>query len=458
MTVTHQTARSNRDDVLDEGQPSVLHPLDSDRLPAPDSLEATGLSAPYISDLIVKHLRRFGVLTGLDLAEKLCLPFSIIDSLLDELVTGAYAEKRGGQGLGNSTDRFALTERGRGLAHDLLELDTYTGPAPITLKQYWRYTQERNLQSIKVTEPLLRETWRDFIVDEKLFTQIGPAIRSGKSCFLYGPPGTGKTTFAKKVAEFFDRSGGHTAVPHAILAGGNIIRVFDPVHHEPISDNQPDSADRVFKDQGEDRRWVLCRRPAVIVGGELELSMLDLRYNESTKFYEAPLQIKANGGVLIIDDFGRQLVKPKDLLNRWIVPLEERLDYMTLHTGKKFSVPFEQLVIFATNLNPEELVDEAFLRRIRYKIFIGETVFEVYRKIFLTECRKKGLEIGESDVENLVRDCYKPIDFFLVSWYTVFFTDQVLDYCLFNELPLSIPYDLLKQITSANLTNVIERQ
>ncbi len=356
--------------------------------PAPKSLEESGLSSSYVSDLIIKHLYRFGVLSGLMIAEKIALPFPSIDAILNQLVFDQYAEKRGGKGLGNSTDQFALTERGRRYSRDILEQDTYTGPAPVTFDQYNQYVKYHNFTRIVITEKTLREAWRDFIIDDTLFSQIGPAIRSGKSCFVYGPPGTGKTTLAKKISEFLDVNGGHFAIPHAILVGGSVIRVYDPVHHERVKEAES-PVSGLFKDSAGDRRWVLCRRPTVVVGGELELHMLDLRYNPATRFYEGPLQMKSNGGVLIIDDFGRQLVKPKDLLNRWIVPLEEKIDYLTLHTGKKFSIPFEQLVVFATNLDPTELVDEAFLRRIRYKVYLGELSLDVYKLIFRVECKKK---------------------------------------------------------------------
>jgi len=445
-----------KDDFMDEANPTAFVPLfdDDDNMPSsPSCLKEVGLSNSFLCDSIVKHLHRFGVLTGLEIAEKIRLPFSLLDSLLNEIVVQLYAEKKGGQGLGAASDRFGLTDRGRRHVQDLLALDTYIGPAPVPLDQYWRYVQKFNLRSIRVTEAMLRDAWSDFIIDDALFRQIGPAMRSGKSCFLYGPPGTGKTTFAKKMAQFFNRYGGPIAVPHALFAGGSIIRVFDPIHHEELTPATFDS-NRIFKNQGGDRRWALCRRPTVIVGGELDLSMLDLRYNPSTRYYEAPLQMKANGGLLIIDDFGRQMVQPRDLLNRWIIPLEERLDYLTLHTGKKFSIPFEQLVVFATNMNPMDLVDEAFLRRIRYKIYIGEPSADVYKSIFMKECQKKELEIAEADLDEIIRQCYQPANRPLRACDPRDITDQIADYCDFNELPKTIPFDLLKAVVSTYLTEI----
>ncbi|MEW6235500.1 MAG: ATP-binding protein [Candidatus Omnitrophota bacterium] len=452
-TITNDSAD---DESLEEDYPTVPFPFfedDGNRPSSPACLEEVGLSASFLSDLIVKHLHRFGVLTGLEIAEKIRLPFPLLEPLLNEIIIQLYAEKKGGQGLGAASDRFGLTDRGRRHIQDLLALDTYIGPAPVPLDQYWSYIQKHHLHSIRVTEALLREAWCDFIVDDSLFRQIGPAIRSGKSCFLYGPPGTGKTTFAKKIAQFYNQHGGPIAVPHALFAGGSIIRVYDPIHHKELTPSAAD-ANRIFKNQGGDRRWALCRRPAVIVGGELELSMLDLRYNPSTRYYEAPLQMKANGGLLIIDDFGRQMVQPRDLLNRWIIPLEERLDYLTLHTGKKFSIPFEQLVVFATNMNPMDLVDEAFLRRIRYKIYIGEPSAVVYKSIFMKECHKKELEIAEADLDEIIRQCYLPANRPLRACDPRDITDQIADYCDFNELSKTIPFDLLKAIVAAYLTEI----
>ncbi|MBI1390661.1 MAG: AAA family ATPase [bacterium] len=421
--------------------------LRRNELPAPTSREDTGLSDSYISDLIVKHLLRFGVLTGLEIAEKLRLPFLLIDDLLDDLLQSTKAEKRGGRGMGNASDRFSLTERGRGFALQLLESDTYTGPAPVPLTQYESYVREHGLGTIEITEELLRASWRNFVLDDSLFHQVGPAIRSGKSCFLYGPPGTGKSTIAKMIARFLDESGGQVGIPHAVLVGGSIIRVFDPVHHHPLRDENSEPSDSIFKNAGSgDRRWVMCRRPAVTVGGELTLDMLDLRYNATTRFYEAPLQMKANGGVFTIDDFGRQMVKPKDLLNRWIIPLEDRIDFLTLHTGKKFSIPFEQFVVFATNLDPSDLADDAFLRRIRYKVFIGAPSAEAYRSIFYQECEKKNIPIGDFDFESFVERFYLKTGRMLRACDPRDLTDLIADECRFNREPVAIDSNRVDRI------------
>ncbi|MFH1738947.1 MAG: AAA family ATPase, partial [bacterium] len=238
--------------------------------PVPKTLSETGLSESFVRDLLVKHLYRYGTLAGREIAEKVSLPFPLIDAIVCEIISNAYAEKRGGRGLGNSEDRFTLTDLGREYARDLLSLDTYTGPAPIPTDQYSEYVRRENIRQITVNKDLLTSAWRDLILEDRLIELIGPAVRSGKSCFLYGPPGTGKTTIAKAIARFLDRHGGQIAVPHALLVGGSVIRIYDPVCHEKVhAEEPPKNSNGWLHEPLYDRRWVLCHRPAVVVGGEL---------------------------------------------------------------------------------------------------------------------------------------------------------------------------------------------
>lgn len=422
---------------------------------APETYEEAGLTSSFVQDLAIKHLYRSGVLTGREIAFHLHLPYMLIEQMLDEIVEMTYAEKRGGQGLGSATDRFSLTERGKGQARDLLLLDTYVGPAPVPLEQYATYVRDHNLNQLQINEELLRDAWRDFVIDESLFAQLGPAICSGKSCFLYGPPGTGKTTVAKMIARLLDEQVGGVAIPHALLAGDSLIRIYDPVYHRAIEEtNVEDDGNLWFAGSQQDQRWVACHRPCVIVGGELMLDMLDLRYNSTSKFYEAPLQMKANGGLFIIDDFGRQIVQPRDLLNRWIVPLEDKIDFLTLHTGKKFSIPFEQLVVFATNLDPMDLADEAFLRRIRYKIFIGEPSIEVYKTIFRMECEKKKLQYESKDIDFIIQKYYRRVNRPLRACDPRDITDLIVDHCAFNDLPRQITREIFDAIASVYMRDL----
>ncbi|HXK92815.1 MAG TPA: AAA family ATPase [bacterium] len=422
--------------------------------PSPKTVLATGLSPSFISDLIIKHIYRYGTICGYEIAEKICLPFPVIDRILDEILENNLAEKRGSRGLGNSTDLFSLVEKGRNYAQDLLELDTYTGPAPVTLEQYTKHIQETNLKGITVREAMLRDAWKDIILDESFYPVLGPAIRSGTSCFLYGPPGTGKTVLAKSIARYLEYWCGYIAIPYAIIVGGSIIRVYDPVYHEQVQ-NTKSYGDRFLLTENQDRRWLICKRPSVISAGELTLDMLDLRYNPITKYYEAPLHLKSNGGIFIIDDFGRQQIDPRNLLNRWILPLEERIDFLTLHTGKKFPIPFEQFVIFATNLNPKQLVDEAFLRRIRYKIYVGQITVNTYKLIFDWECRKKNLVYNSVDLDTIIEKYYLKPNRMLRACDPRDITDRIVDYCHYYELPLKISYEIFDNTYAAYMATVV---
>lgn len=433
--------------ALMEQQISLKIEQHCDGFSAPQTLEETGISKAFVFDLVLKHLYRFGELSGMAVSEKLCTSFQLLDAILDDCVWRQYAEKRGGKGLGNAADVFGLTEKGRDYVRDIMEIDTYTGPVPVPLEQYSEVIRGKTVRQFQISEEKLREAWSDFVLDDEIFQQVGPAMCSGKSCFLYGPPGTGKTTIAKAVSRFFDQHGGHVPVPHAVLVGGSVIRVYDPVYHQKVNEGSDETNAAWLSKPSRDNRWVLCHRPTVTVGGELTLDMLDLRYNPTTKYYEAPLQMKANGGVFVIDDFGRQMVKPKDLLNRWIIPLEEHIDYLTLHTGKKFSIPFEQMVAFATNLEPKELTDEAFLRRIRYKVYVGELSEQAFRSIFSSECRKKNLSFDDGELERFIKKHYREKKNLMRACDPRDFTDAALDIISFRAMDSVITYDLLMKIT-----------
>jgi predicted ATPase with chaperone activity len=311
-----------------------------------------------------------------------------------------------------------LTELGRLRAREAFEQCRYVGPAPVPLKSYVRQCRRQAVTGTECTPESLNEAFHDLVIRANLLDELGPAVCSGKSIFIYGPPGNGKTMIAKGLGRFLNRFGGEIYIPYAIHTENAIITIYDPTIHDAtdedlIRSSLSDESDAPGAEPGQllnmnlpDLRWRRVRRPVVITGGELTLDMLELQFSKTGNFYHAPLHIKANGGVFLIDDFGRQIVSPRDLLNRWILPLEERIDFLTLVTGKKFSVPFEQLIVFSTNLDPRELVDEAFLRRIRHKIEIGPPDRELFTDIFRLCCEQRNIPFNLAPVEHLYKNFY----------------------------------------------------
>lgn len=377
----------------------------------PQSLAETGLSLMQVCDLVLKQLYLQGGLLGLDLAKEARLPFNVVDDALRFLKDEKCIEVSGGELIGRVSYQFHLTDLGRTRARDAFEQCQYVGPAPVSLEDYVAQCLRQSVVGLTCTATALFDAFENMIIRPNLLQELGPAVCSGRSIFIYGPPGNGKTMVAKGLGNFLNTGGGEIYVPYAIQTENSIITVYDPTIHQVTDQDESstqneDDTRRLLNENTSDRRWRRVRRPVVVTGGELTLEMLDLRYNSTAKFYQAPLHIKANGGVFLIDDFGRQIVSPRDLLNRWILPLEERIDYLTLATGKKFSVPFEQLIIFSTNLDPRELVDEAFLRRIRHKIQIGSPSRELYEEIFHLGCRQRNVAYSQACVDYLYRTYY----------------------------------------------------
>ena len=375
--------------------------------PVPDTLADTGLSADGVRDLILKVFYVQGGRTGHYLSEFLRLPFALVDEELLTLQQRRFVEVRGTTGPNRASYLFDIGNAGRDRARDALDASQYVGPAPVPLAQYSKWIEAQSIQNAHVTQESLRAGFSHLVLNESMFEILGPAVNSSKSIFLYGHPGNGKTAIAEAISEML---GGTLYLPHAVDIDGQIMLVYDPVHHEVVES----ADDLVGRDSlwirsgpGYDRRYARVRRPVVLTGGELTLDQLDLRYDHFTKLYQAPFQVKANGGVLIVDDFGRQRVPPRDLLNRWIVPLEKRIDYLTLHTGGKFPVPFDCLLIFATNLDPAELVEEAFLRRIHYKIPVVDPTREQYEEIFRRCCKGAGLAYNGESVDFIFDEFYE---------------------------------------------------
>ena len=379
---------------------------------APESIKESGLSHAFLADQILRTIYARGPQVGRDLAQYLCLPFKVVRDPLKFLKDEKCIQVDGGDLVGEVSYRFSLTDLGRQRAHDCMKQCAYVGPAPVPLEDYVEQCYRQTVSGLQCYPETLRPPFGHLVLKEDMFLAIGPAIISGRSVFIYGPPGNGKTAMARSIGDFMNTAGGSIFVPHAFIADGNIVTVFDPSLHvvDDTSTEYGDEADstvrRLLSSGVSDQRWVKIRRPVIITGGELNLSMLDLRYNAEANFYQAPIHFKANGGVFLIDDFGRQLCGPKELLNRWILPLEDRHDFLTVSNGKKFQVPFEQLIIFSTNLDPKDLVDDAFLRRIRHKVQIHAPQRDVYEKIFGSVCKRLGMNFDVGAVDYLYERYY----------------------------------------------------
>ncbi len=349
---------------------------------APLSEYELGISEALVQELFLKHVFQKGSGSLYGLARTLCLPVELVENVFHRMKTRQMVEIKGMSG---DDYNFVLTHAGKAEVQDRLQISRYSGPVPVPLALYQQAVREQVFKT-RVNRAKLKEAYGDLTLDPSMLNRLGPALSSCKSMFLYGPSGTGKSSLAERLLRVFNEP---IAIPHAIEVDGNIITVFDPAVHAPVADPPPD----------RDPRWMYCSRPCIIVGGELVASMLEAHREGDTGSYTAPLHIKANNGVFVIDDFGRQLIAPRDLLNRWIVPLDRRIDYLTIASGQKFEIPFEVFVVFSTNLNPSELADEAFLRRIPNKILVDAVANPVFDEIVLRrlEAQHWAAEPGAAD-------------------------------------------------------------
>ena len=361
--------------------------------PMPQTLEDTGLSSSLIDDLLLKRLYLGGPQTSGSVADKLCLPFLVVLANLSELRRLHHVHVLGSQGYGERNYVYTLTDEGEERARAAFDRNMYDGPAPVPLSDYINSVRLQSVRDVVITKTAVEEAFHDLVLFPDLIAEIGPAINAGQSLFFYGAAGNGKTALATRITRAL---GTDVYVPYCLEIDGSVIEFYDPVSHWKT----------VEQDENADPRWVRIKRPTVVVGGELRLESLDLSYSPTRKTYEAPLQLKANTGMFLIDDFGRQQMSPADLLNRWIVPLELRVDFLRLQTGRKIEVPFDELLVFSSNLDPSQLMDEAFLRRIKYKVQARDPNRDMFRLIFQGACKMYNVPFDEAGFEYLIEEHY----------------------------------------------------
>lgn len=412
---------------------------------APKSLREAGISASLVESLIFKFISAQGATSGRDLAERLCLPFAILEELLHKMRTRQFLVHTGTAPLGDFI--YNLSEKGQHRAKVATDASAYIGPAPVPFPDYIVSVDAQTVAAEAPKRAQLEKAFTGISVEPQMMEMLGPAVNSGAGMFLYGYPGNGKTTIAKRITACF---GQDIWIPHTIVEDGQIVKLFDAAVHEPVIMGESG----ILKTTSYDKRWIKVRRPTVVVGGELTMDTLEIRHDPVANVCEAALQMKSNCGCLLIDDFGRQRMNPTELLNRWIVPLENRVDYLTLPTGKKIQVPFEQLIIFSTNLEPKDLVDEAFLRRIPYKLEIGNPSEKEYHKLFQISAQAFGFEYVTSSVEHLLNRHYRPQRLPLRRCHPRDLLKQVRNYCVYNDLPLEMLPEYFDRVVPSYFTMV----
>lgn len=401
----------------------------------PQTLDDTGLTSSMVDDLLLKRLFLGGPQTAGSLADKLCLPFLVVLSNLSEMRRLHLTHVTGSQGYGERNYMYVLTEEGEERARSAFERNMYDGPAPVPLADYVKSVSLQSVRDVVITREAIQEAFRDLVLHQEIYYEIGPAVNAGQSLFFYGAAGNGKTALATRITRAM---GTDVYVPYAIAFEGSIIEFYDPVSHYRTDEQE----------EGLDPRWIRIKRPTVVVGGELKLDSLDLSYSLTRKTYEAPFQLKANTGMFLIDDFGRQQMSPADLLNRWIVPLELRVDFLRLQTGRKIEVPFDELLVFSSNLDPSQLMDEAFLRRIKYKVKARDPNREMFRQIFQDACKTYSVPFDDAGFEYLVEEHYVKTGRPFRGVHPRDLLDQLVALARYIEEPARLSPDLLDAVVN----------
>ncbi len=438
--------------MTDEALPtgSLLDSLLSEEIyrpQEPQSLADTGVPSTVVEALICKQLLACGTASGRSLAESICLPYGLIEPILQNLRTRQLIVHTGSAHLNDYT--YALTDGGRQRAQTEMEICGYVGSTPVPLDDYLESVDAQSIRAEAPRQDDLLRAFEGLSLDPETVAAIGPAVNSGAGLFLYGAPGNGKTTLARRITGCF---GQHIWIPRTILVDGQFIKLFDATYHSELKED----GHALLKDRDHDPRWVKISRPTVVVGGELTMESLEIRHDPNHNVSEAPVQLKSNCGCLLIDDFGRQRVDPDELLNRWIVPLESGHDFLTLATGKKIQVPFDQLIIFSTNLDPVELADDAFLRRIPYKIEIGDPTVEEYRRLFQMAADAFDCPYDESAVDYLIDKHLKAKNRPMRRCHARDLLGQVRNYCVYHDLPLEMKREYFDHVVNSYFTAVAD--
>ncbi|HEY3837556.1 MAG TPA: hypothetical protein VGL72_13330 [Bryobacteraceae bacterium] len=407
--------------------------------PVPWNLRDTGLSRGLVEHLIFNILYVRGEISGRTVADTMGLSFSVIEPIMHELKIRQFLEVKRSMGYGLISSDFALSEAGRKRAREFADMHQYAGPAPVPLSQYAAGVEAQRLRRGWLRRDALASAYKHMVVSPFVLDQIGPAVNAGKAFLVYGKPGNGKTYLAEALMNLESTP---IFVPHTIEFNGTIIQVFNPLNHQPVDGT--DEASALFNLQRPyDSRWIRCRRPFITTGGELSVEMLELAFNAASRIYDAPCHLKANNGIYLIDDFGRQKITPAELLNRWIVPMESHMDHINLPTGGKMSVPFEAFLIFSTNLNPDNLGDEAFLRRIQYKMFVQNPDRQEFVEIFHRVCEQNHLECPRELLDDFINRHYVKTGMRFRRCHPRDVISHAIDFINFRERPYELTQDVL---------------